>query len=84
MSKEMKIVVIGLGGVGSILCERLARFLNYSAELNAELYLVDGDIYETKNYERQEFTQMGNKAEIKAGDLDEQYPQLKLTFIQHI
>jgi molybdopterin/thiamine biosynthesis adenylyltransferase len=80
MSREMKIVVIGLGGVGSILCERLARFLNYSVDLDAELYLVDGDIYETKNYERQEFTQMGNKAEIKAGDLDEQYPQIKLDF----
>ena len=80
MSREMKIVVIGLGGVGSILCERLARFLNYSAELDAELFLVDGDTYETKNYERQEFTQMGNKAEIKAGDLDEQYPQMKLDF----
>jgi molybdopterin/thiamine biosynthesis adenylyltransferase len=80
MTEPMKIVVIGLGGVGSILCERLARFLNYSSNDEAQLVLVDGDTYEPKNYERQEFTQMGNKAEIKAGDLEDQYPNMELDF----
>ena len=74
----MHITVIGLGGVGSILIERLARFLNYSRDLNPTLLLVDGDTYENKNYERQEFTQIGNKAEIKAMELTMKFPTLRL------
>ena len=40
---NLNITVIGLGGVGTILIERLCRFLNYSADYDAELLLVDGD-----------------------------------------
>jgi len=74
----MHISVIGLGGVGSILIERLGRFINYSRDLNPSILLVDGDTYENKNYERQEFTQIGNKAEIKAMELAMKFPGLKL------
>ena len=69
----MKIDIIGLGGIGSILCERLARYLAYSAEPGFSLLLVDGDSYEAKNFERQDFTRMGNKAEVKAADLKMQF-----------
>lgn len=71
------IKIIGLGGVGSILVERLCRFLNYS-QLNSNfiITLIDGDEYEDKNYERQEFTRLGNKAEIKANDLRVIYSNL--------
>jgi len=75
---KMGIVVIGLGGVGSILIERLCRFLNYSNDLSADILLVDGDKYEAKNYERQEFVRLGNKADIKAGELQMKYPKLRL------
>jgi molybdopterin/thiamine biosynthesis adenylyltransferase len=74
----MNIKIIGLGGVGSILIERLCRFLNYGAELSADITLVDGDSYEEKNYERQEFSSFGNKAEVKATDLQIQYPRLSI------
>ena len=57
---ELFISVIGLGGVGSILSERLCRFLNYAKDLTAEILMVDGDEYEQKNFERQEFTRLGN------------------------
>jgi molybdopterin/thiamine biosynthesis adenylyltransferase len=77
---KISIKIIGLGGVGSVLCERIARFLNYSRDIEANLMLVDGDIYETKNYQRQEFTMMGNKAEIKAGDLEHQFPNIRLDY----
>lgn len=85
----MKLVIIGLGGVGSILCERLARFLSFSNELeNTELLLVDGDIYEFKNLVRQDFTRMGNKADVKSTDLKLQFPKLKVasfpTFINEV
>ena len=73
---KMNITVIGLGGVGSILIERLCRFLNYSREYDAELLLVDGDEYEVKNYERQEFNQFGNKADVKSTELMLKFPEV--------
>lgn len=74
----MHITIIGLGGVGSILIERLARFINYSEDLDPTILLVDGDAYEHKNYERQEFNQLGNKAEIKTMELAMKFPNLKI------
>ena len=75
----MNIVIIGLGGIGSILCERIARYLTYSAEAGVKLLLVDGDDYEPKNYDRQDFTRMGNKAEVKAADLKMQFSRLNVS-----
>jgi len=75
----MNIVIIGLGGIGSILCERIARYLTYSAEEGVKLLLVDGDEYEAKNFERQDFTRMGNKAEVKAADLKMQFSRLNVS-----
>ena len=74
----MNIAIIGLGGIGSILCERLARYLTYSADAGSSLLLVDGDVYEAKNFERQDFTRMGNKAEVKAADLKMQFSRLSI------
>ncbi len=73
---KLNITVIGLGGVGTILIERLCRFLNYSADHDAEILLVDGDDYEPKNFERQEFNQMGNKAEVKGTELMLKFPEV--------
>ena len=74
----MNIKIIGLGGVGSILSERLCRFLNFASDVDADITLIDGDTYEQKNYERQEFSTFGNKAEVKATDLSLQYTSLGL------
>jgi molybdopterin/thiamine biosynthesis adenylyltransferase len=73
---KLDITVIGLGGVGSILIERLCRFLNFSRDVEAEILLVDGDEYEHKNFERQEFARLGNKADIKAGELEVKFDRL--------
>lgn len=75
---DLNITIIGLGGVGSILVERLCRFINYSNDITAEILLVDGDEYEQKNYERQEFNRIGNKADIKATELELKFSQLGL------
>ena len=75
----MNMVIIGLGGIGSILCERLARYLTYSAERGTNLLLVDGDSYEAKNFERQDFTTMGNKAEVKTTDLKMQFSGMNVS-----
>lgn len=75
---KIYVVVIGLGGVGSILIERLGRFFNYNNDLEVGLLLVDGDEYEPKNYERQEFSQMGNKSEVKATELEVKFPEVRV------
>jgi molybdopterin/thiamine biosynthesis adenylyltransferase len=73
---SLDINIIGLGGVGSILIERLCRFLNFSNDFPANILLIDGDEYEHKNYERQEFVRLGNKADIKASELEVRYDKL--------
>lgn len=77
---EMKIVVVGLGGVGSILVRRLCRFLNYSNDIDSEILLVDGDAYEVKNQERQEFMRMGNKAEVQANELQVKFKNITFDY----
>ncbi len=78
----MNIKIIGLGGIGSILVERLCRFLNYSQnDTSFAITLIDGDEYEDKNYERQEFTKFGNKAEVKANELKMQYLNLMTDYV---
>lgn len=81
----MKMVIIGLGGVGSILAEKLCRFINYGGFEDPEVLLVDGDQYEPKNYERQEFTKIGNKADVKADELEVKFQNIGFsTFEEYI
>lgn len=67
----MDIKIIGLGGIGSVLVNLLTRYLYYSKGVRAfKLTLIDGDSYEDKNKNRQEFQNVGqNKAEAKAKEL---------------
>jgi hypothetical protein len=89
---NLSIVIIGLGGIGSILSEKICQFLHYykNGLSNDENFakemgitppifddiivtLVDGDSYEIRNRQRQDFSQIGQKAEIKERDLREKY-----------
>lgn len=76
--KSIDVVIIGLGGVGSILANKISRFLNYDKRIFPALTLVDGDTYEYKNLERQEFTTFGNKAETKQKELIRKFKRLKV------
>jgi molybdopterin/thiamine biosynthesis adenylyltransferase len=76
---EYKIIVVGLGGVGSVLIEKIGRFLNFAADTHADITLVDGDDYEVKNYMRQEFGRTGSKAEIKSKEVGFKFRNLDLT-----
>jgi len=83
--KELNITIIGLGGVGSILSGKICRFLNYTRDFNTKILLVDGDTYESKNYERQEFIRIGNKAEIKFNELELKFPNIRFyTYCSYI
>jgi len=71
----MEIIIIGLGGVGSILCDNLSRYLNYS-DINASVSLVDGDYYEARNSERQTFIRLGDKASVKCTELTHKFQEV--------
>lgn len=82
MTQSINAVIIGLGGVGTILAERLCRFLNFSRDYESEVLLVDGDKYEPKNYERQEFNSIGNKAETKAHELASKFRDIEFDVVE--
>lgn len=63
-----RILVIGLGGAGSIALPYLAIFLR-SLNRPLRLVLIDGDAFEAANVTRMHFTQLGNKAELRAEDV---------------
>lgn len=67
-----EISIVGLGGIGSILSNTISRFIS-SKTRNDEpkniINLIDGDYYEDRNLDRQEFSKFGNKAESKTYEL---------------
>ena len=81
----MDITIIGLGGIGSHLSPMIARYASYSMKTESpiNINLVDGDYYETKNMERQDFDDLGNKAEIKARELQQVFPRISFNAIPY-
>jgi hypothetical protein len=63
------IKIIGLGGIGTWVAQALVQFL---ASLRAvcQVWLVDGDSYEESNHSRALFQSYGNKAAVKAAELE--------------
>lgn len=66
-------VIVGAGGVGGWLASGLARMVEYK-DPGSLLLIVDGDHFEQKNLERQDFTILGNKAEVRAAELQPLFP----------
>lgn len=75
MKKTLKVKIIGLGGIGSYLVEPLARYLSHTQE-DVEMMLVDGDSYEEKNKQRQQFGKLENKAAVSAEELTPRFPKI--------
>ena len=71
-AKEYNVILIGCGGVGIKLAKDVARMLEFQAPYST-LTLVDGDFYEPKNKNRQEFEKLGNKASVLASTLAEEF-----------
>lgn len=85
-----QIKLIGAGGIGTDLLSRLCRFIHFyniaqqpteEEDNRFELTIVDGDTYEARNQERQEFYSFGNKAEVKATELTRKYESLNIRSI---
>lgn len=73
--EPLNIVVVGAGGVGSWLLEGLCRLTQYNFP-GSVITIVDGDAYEPHNKERQNFQEIGNKAQIMAMQLQPQYDSI--------
>jgi|SRR5262252_2211705 len=71
-----KIKVIGCGGIASWLLPPLCQYLNYTLREGCEVSLIDGDVYEERNKERQVFNRHGNKAEVTADRLRAEFPNI--------
>lgn len=72
-----RIVIIGLGGIGSWVLQALAPFLNFHTDA-WNLVLVDGDEYEEKNRARQAFEELGDKAVVQASWVARKFSRLSV------
>lgn len=70
---QKRFVLVGAGGIGTWLSAGLVRLLEWKYPGSA-LIIVDGDSFEDKNKERQDFSRIGNKAVVKASELVPQFP----------
>ena len=73
MTSERRFILVGAGGIGTWLAAGLVRLLEWKFPGSA-LIIVDGDTFEEKNKERQDFIKLGNKAVVKAAELVPQFP----------
>jgi len=80
MRKNVK--VIGAGGIGGWLIQPLCQVLNYGSALydfeGANLAIIDGDEYEERNRDRQSFKKRGNKAEVTADEIKDEFPNVNI------
>ena len=68
LPENQKIKIIGLGGIGSFVLQFLSLFLDSNLRQMTRLVLIDGDEFSPSNSPRTTFQQLGNKAEVKAGE----------------
>lgn len=83
LSNHETVVVVGLGGVGSIVARYVAAFLDH-LPTEHKLRLVDGDAYEHANKERQLFGRLGNKAEVTAEEIERYADLLVVPMTEYI
>ncbi|MBI5420811.1 MAG: ThiF family adenylyltransferase [Parcubacteria group bacterium] len=76
----MRLVLIGLGGIGSHLAEPACRTLQYTdtSRTPQRIILIDGDSYEEKNMERQRSQIHVQKGEATRESLKNLFPQLRI------
>jgi len=72
-----RVKIIGLGGIGGYLADPLSRYMSHKHK-DVQVTLVDGDVYEEKNRERQQYAQtLGYKAQVAAEELAPKLPNVQ-------
>jgi len=78
------VYIIGLGGIGSCLCEPICRFLNYQNDAgDYTITLIDGDQYSRSNLTRQYFHDSDideNKAKIQYDMMKKKFYNISLDY----
>jgi molybdopterin/thiamine biosynthesis adenylyltransferase len=77
MNDASRIVIVGLGGVGTHIAPVLCQYLTYE-QPDLPVFFIDGDKFESRNAQRQVFTSLGNKAEVTAEQLRKDFPELSI------
>lgn len=72
----MRVKVVGLGGIGTHLIIPLCRYLSGFNDVDTNVTLIDGDEFEAKNGDRQDFSVFGNKAVVTAKRVKDSFPTL--------
>ncbi len=73
----MKLVIVGLGGIGSHLLLPLMQYINFEEKVFDEVWFVDGDTYESKNERRQHVVKNNeNKAFAQMEHYRDMFPTL--------
>jgi molybdopterin/thiamine biosynthesis adenylyltransferase len=75
-----RIKVVGLGGIGSHLVEPLTKYLEHTDAI-VEITLIDGDVYENKNRNRQRVPKLANKASATVENLRPQFSKVTLSAV---
>ena len=78
LARDRRIVIVGLGGIGSWVLQGLAPYLQFDQQNSWSLVLVDGDEYEEKNRARQVFDELGSKAEVQAAWVARKYNRVRV------
>lgn len=80
----MQVKVIGLGGIGTHLIVPLCRYLSrLDGDADASVTLIDGDEFEAKNIDRQDFSVFGNKAVVTTERMKHSFPTLTVETKAH-
>lgn len=75
--RKLNVKVIGCGGIGGCLLHVLPKYLSHQAGYDeVQMTLIDGDVYEDDNRQRQFFSRHGNKAEVTAEKIQNEYPEI--------
>ena len=78
----MKLIIVGLGGIGSHLLLPLMQYINYEQKVFAEVWFIDGDTYEEKNFKRQHVAKnKENKALAQMDYYKEIFPKLTISYV---
>jgi molybdopterin/thiamine biosynthesis adenylyltransferase len=68
--------IIGIGAGGSNLVHYLGQYLNFHGD-GSVVTLIDGDSFESKNFQNQRFRTLGFKADIKKDELREEFRNVR-------
>ena len=77
-----RIILVGMGGIGSQGMMPLCQFLNFKYPDKFELTVCDGDDYEESNLSRQIFNDFDNKAVVATNLLRSMFKEMKITAVK--